>query len=60
VEPEVQRRLDSMNYVFEWWQHASDAERVAITRIAIEHERLERLADPKLKPADAPTAFADA
>jgi predicted Fe-S protein YdhL (DUF1289 family) len=62
MEPEVQRRLDMMAEVFEWWQRASDAERVAITRAVIELERVERrwLADPKLKPVDAQPAFADA
>jgi hypothetical protein len=54
-EQEVRRRVDDVTHVCNWWQHASDAERVAITRIVIKQEWLER----KLKPADAPTAFAD-
>jgi hypothetical protein len=61
MEPEVRRRIDVITEVFNWWQRASDAERVAITQAAIEQERIERrLADLKLKPADAQTAFADA
>jgi hypothetical protein len=70
-EPEVQRKLDSMNYFFEWWRRATDEQRVALTRAAVELERLERLGLEfeqerleqlrlELKPADAPTAFANA
>jgi hypothetical protein len=45
-EPILQRWLDGMAYVVSWWLKASEEERVAVTRIVIEHERLKgRLAE---------------
>jgi hypothetical protein len=58
MEPEVQRRLDMMARVFEWWQHASDEERITFTRIAMDQERLEQLTELKLNSIDAQTTDA--
>jgi ABC-type phosphate/phosphonate transport system ATPase subunit len=53
-EPILQQWLDGMAYVVSWWLQSSQEERVAVTRIVIEQERL------KGKLADAPVARADA
>jgi hypothetical protein len=58
LDPEVQRKFDAIARFIAWWLRATDEARITITRIAIEQERLEQLAERK--PADAQTAVADA
>jgi hypothetical protein len=56
-EPILQRRLDLMTSVHSWWQKASDEERVAITRLVIEQERLEaKLANARFASVSKPAA----